>query len=107
MTQDVLQQLSTILEQRKGADPATSYVAKLYAGGIDLIRKKIGEEATEVVIAAGQPDDAAFIHEVADLWFHAMVALAARNLDCDAVLAELGRRFGVSGIEEKASRQGQ
>lgn len=107
MHENILQQLTAILEQRKGADPASSYVAKLYAGGIDLIRKKIGEEATEVVIAAGQPDDGALIHEVADLWFHSMVALAARNLDAEAVLQELGRRFGVSGIEEKAARQGQ
>lgn len=107
MTADVLEQLARILEQRKGADPATSYVAKLYAGGLDLIRKKIGEEATEVVIAAGHEDDAALIHEVADLWFHSLVALAARNLSHEAVLAELGRRFGVSGIEEKASRRGQ
>lgn len=107
MTADVLEQLARILEQRKGADPATSYVAKLYAGGLDLIRKKIGEEATEVVIAAGHDDDAALIHEVADLWFHSLVALAARNLSHEAVLAELGRRFGVSGIEEKASRRGQ
>ncbi len=107
MTAEVLEQLAAILEQRKGADPATSYVAKLYAGGLDLIRKKIGEEATEVVIAAGHDDDTALIHEVADLWFHTLVALAARELDHHAVLAELGRRFGVSGIEEKASRRGQ
>lgn len=107
MTADVLEQLAAILEQRKGADPATSYVAKLYAGGLDLIRKKIGEEATEVVIAAGHDDDTALIHELADLWFHTLVALAARNLSHEAVLAELGRRFGVSGIEEKASRRGQ
>ena len=107
MTAEVLEQLAAILEQRKGADPATSYVAKLYAGGLDLIRKKIGEEATEVVIAAGHDDDTALIHELADLWFHTLVALAARNLSHEAVLAELGRRFGVSGIEEKASRRGQ
>jgi phosphoribosyl-ATP pyrophosphohydrolase len=107
MEVDVLHQLAAILEQRKSADPGSSYVAKLYAGGMDLIRKKIGEEATEVVIAAGNEDDAALIHEVADLWFHSLVALAARNLGHEAVLAELGRRFGVSGIEEKASRRGQ
>lgn len=107
MEVDVLHQLATILEQRKSADPGSSYVAKLYAGGMDLIRKKIGEEATEVVIAAGNEDDAALIHEVADLWFHSLVALSARNLGHEAVLAELGRRFGVSGIEEKASRRGQ
>ena len=77
MNADVLEQLAAILEQRKGADPSTSYVAKLYAGGLDLVRKKIGEEATEVVIAAGHDDDTALIHEVADLWFHTLVALAA------------------------------
>lgn len=103
---DVLRQLEAILEQRKTADPAQSYVARLYAGGLDLIRKKIGEEATEVVIAAGHDDDAALVHEVADLWFHSLVALCARGLGHQAVLTELGRRFGVSGIEEKASRQG-
>ena len=107
MEVDVLHQLAAILEQRKSADPGSSYVAKLYAGGMDLIRKKIGEEATEVVIAAGNEDDAALIHEVADLWFHSLVALSARTLGHEAVLAELGRRFGVSGIEEKASRRGQ
>jgi len=107
MEVDVLHQLAAILEQRKSADPGSSYVAKLYAGGMDLIRKKSGEEATEVVIAAGNEDDAALIHEVADLWFHSLVALSARNLGHEAVLAELGRRFGVSGIEEKASRRGQ
>ena len=107
MEVDVLHQLAAILEQRKSAYPGSSYVAKLYAGGMDLIRKKIGEEATEVVIAAGNEDDAALIHEVADLWFHSLVALSARNLGHEAVLAELGRRFGVSGIEEKASRRGQ
>lgn len=104
MQTDVLSELARILESRKQADPGQSYVARLYAGGMDVIRKKIGEEATEVVIAAGQPDDGALIHEVADLWFHTLVALAARGLDHADVLAELARRFGVSGLEEKASR---
>jgi phosphoribosyl-ATP pyrophosphohydrolase len=107
MQTDVLTALARILEERKSADPAQSYVARLYAGGMDLIRKKVGEEATEVVIAAGHDDDGALIREVADLWFHTLVALAARGLDHEAVLAELARRFGVSGIEEKASRPGQ
>ena len=102
---EILQHLALILEQRKSADPAKSYVARLYAGGLDLIRKKIGEEATEVVIAAGHDDDAALIHEVADLWFHLLVALSARGIGYESVLAELGRRFGISGVEEKASRQ--
>lgn len=107
MQTDVLAELARILESRKQADPAQSYVARLYAGGIDTIRKKIGEEATEVVIAAGQDDDSALVHEIADLWFHTLVALAARGLDHAAVLAELARRFGVSGLEEKASRPAQ
>ncbi len=107
MQTDVLAALARILEERKSADPAQSYVARLYASGIDLIRKKIGEEATEVVIAAGHDDDGALVREVADLWFHTLVALAARGLDHEAVLAELARRFGVSGIEEKASRPGR
>ena len=107
MQTDVLTALARILEERKSADPAQSYVARLYAGGMDLIRKKVGEEATEVVIAAGHADDGALIREVADLWFHTLVALAARGLDHEAVLADLARRFGVSGIEEKASRPGQ
>jgi len=107
MQTEVLTALARILEERKSADPAQSYVARLYAGGMDLIRKKVGEEATEVVIAAGHDDDGALVREVADLWFHTLVALAARGLDHEAVLAELARRFGVSGIEEKASRPGQ
>ena len=107
MQTDVLTALARILEERKSADPAQSYVARLYAGGMDLIRKKVGEEATEVVIAAGHDDDGALVREVADLWFHTLVTLAARGLDHEAVLAELARRFGVSGIEEKASRPGQ
>ena len=104
---DILDRLADIIESRKGGDPDSSYVARLLQRGEDAILKKIGEEATEVVIAAGHADDAALIHEVADLWFHTLVALAARGLDHAAVLAELARRFGVSGIEEKASRPGQ
>jgi phosphoribosyl-ATP pyrophosphohydrolase len=79
-------------------------VAKLYAKGLDAILKKIGEEATETVMAAkdGVPDK--IIYEVADLWFHSMVLLAHQGLSPDQVLAELQRRFGLSGLEEKASR---
>lgn len=104
MTDDVLNRLSKVLEQRKGADPARSYVGALYQGGLDKILKKIGEEATEVVIAAGRGDKAAIVHEIADLWFHTLVTLAYCEIDYHAVLAELERRAGVSGIEEKASR---
>ena len=102
---DVLQRLSDILEERKGADPDSSYVAKLYRKGLDAILKKIGEEATETVMAAkdGEPDK--IVYEVADLWFQTLVLLAQQGLGPDAVLAELDRRFGLSGLEEKAQRQ--
>jgi phosphoribosyl-ATP pyrophosphohydrolase len=101
---DVLNQLAQVLEQRKHADPDSSYVAKLYAKGLDAILKKIGEEATETVMAAkdGQADK--IVYETADLWFHCMVLLAQQGLGPDDVLAELQRRFGLSGLEEKASR---
>ena len=103
----VLARVADVIESRRGADPGQSYVARLLARAPDAILKKVGEEATEVVIAAGHDDDGALIREVADLWFHTLVALAARGLDHEAVLVELARRFGVSGIEEKASRPGQ
>jgi phosphoribosyl-ATP pyrophosphohydrolase len=101
---DTLNKLHTVLLQRKDADPASSYVASLYDAGIDKILKKIGEEATETVIAAkgGQADE--IIYEMADLWFHSLVLLAQQNLDPQQVLDELDRRFGLSGLEEKASR---
>lgn len=107
MSADILNQLAIILEQRKEADPATSYVASLHAAGMDRIRKKIGEEATEVVIAAGHDDPLALVREMADLWFHCLVALSHRGIAPGQVLEELARRLGRSGIEEKASRQGQ
>ena len=102
---DVLERLSRILEERKQADPESSYVAKLYAEGLDAILKKIGEEATETLMAAkdGVPDR--IVHEVADLWFHTLVLLAQQGLGPKAVLAELNRRFGVPGLQEKARRQ--
>jgi phosphoribosyl-ATP pyrophosphohydrolase len=103
---DILQQLSEVLEQRKGADPASSYVAGLYAKGLDAILKKIGEEATETVIAAKGGDAQQIIYETADLWFHTLIMLAQQGLGPQAVLEELQRRFGLSGIEEK-SRRGQ
>jgi phosphoribosyl-ATP pyrophosphohydrolase len=101
---DVLQRLAEVLEERKGADPDSSYVAGLYAKGLDKILKKIGEEATETVMAAKDGDAEHIVYEVADLWFHSMVLLAQQGLGPDAVLAELDRRFGLSGLEEKASR---
>jgi phosphoribosyl-ATP pyrophosphohydrolase len=101
---DILQQLAEVLEQRKSQDPDKSYVAKLYAKGLDAILKKIGEEATETVIAAKGGDQGQIVYEMADLWFHCLVLLAQQGLGPEAVLNELRRRFGLSGIEEKASR---
>ncbi len=101
---DVLQQLALILEQRKQEAADKSYVASLYAKGLDSILKKIGEEATETVIAAKDGDKKQIIYETADLWFHCMVLLADQGLGPDDVLQELQRRFGLSGLEEKAQR---
>jgi len=103
---DTLSRLSDVLEARKGADPSSSYVAKLYGKGLDSILKKIGEEATETVMAAKDGDRDKLVYEVADLWFHSLVLLANEGLHPDAVLAELDRRFGLSGLAEKASRPG-
>lgn len=100
----ILQQLTQVLEERKNADPQSSYVAKLYDKGLDGILKKIGEEATETVMAAKDADPDKIIYETADLWFHCMVLLANQGLSAEDVLNELARRFGLSGIEEKASR---
>lgn len=102
---DVLQRLAEVLEQRKQADAESSYVAKLYHKGQDAILKKIGEEATETVMAAKDGDKQKIIYEVADLWFHCMVLLAQQNLKPQDVLNELDRRFGLSGIAEKAARK--
>ena len=103
---DTLQQLAAVLEQRKQEPADKSYVASLYAKGLDTILKKIGEEATETVIAAKGGDRDQIIYETADLWFHCMVMLADQGLGPEHVLAELQRRFGLSGLEEKAQRQG-
>ena len=105
MTNDVLSKLSETLESRKNAAPDSSYVASLYDKGLDEILKKIGEEATEVVIAAKSGEKTAIIHETADLWFHTLVMLAQQGLSPDDILSELARRFGLSGLEEKASRK--
>ncbi len=101
---DILTRLAAVLESRKGADPGSSYVAGLYARGLDAILKKIGEEATEVVIAGKAGGRDQLVHEIADLWFHTLVLLAHRGAKPDDVLAELERRFGESGLEEKAKR---
>lgn len=101
---DILIELARVLEERKSANPEDSYVAKLYGKGLDAILKKIGEEATETVMAAKEGDKDQVVHEIADLWFHTLVLLAQQGLGPDDVLNELARRFGISGIEEKASR---
>ena len=102
---DTLSKLAEVLEERKQADPDSSYVAKLYSKGLDAILKKIGEEATETVMAAKDGVPEKIIYETADLWFHCMVLLAQQGLKPGDVLTELERRFGLSGLEEKASRQ--
>ena len=101
---DTLNRLAELLEQRKSADPQTSYVAKLYAKGMDSILKKVGEEATETIIAAKNGDNEHLIYETADLWFHTLVMLAQAGLKPQDILDELARREGLSGLEEKASR---
>ena len=102
---DILNQLAAVLEERKSQSPQQSYVASLYAKGLDHILKKIGEEAVETVIAAkdGEPDK--IVYEMADLWFHCMVALAHYGLSPADVINELSRREGLSGLEEKALRK--
>ncbi len=102
--QEILNRLSELLEARKAADPSTSYVAKLYSKGMDSILKKVGEEATETVIAAKNGDKAQIIYETADLWFHTLIMLAKADLGPDDILKELARREGLSGIAEKESR---
>ena len=113
-TQDSLARLAAVIESRKpahGGDPATSYVARLLRKGPDAFLKKIGEEATEVVMAAKDVDHGAepgkLLYEVADLWFHSMVALAHYGLSPADVVAELERREGLSGLQEKAQRSAQ
>jgi phosphoribosyl-ATP pyrophosphohydrolase len=102
---NVLTRIAQTLEARKGAEAGSSYVASLYAKGQDAILKKIGEEATETVLAAKGGDKLALVRETADLWFHCLVMLAHAGLGPDDVLAELRRREGISGIDEKAARK--
>lgn len=102
---DVLARLAAVVAQRRGGDPDKSYVARLFAKGPDAILKKIGEEATETVMAAKDGEPARIVAEMADLWFHAMVALAAFDLKPQDVLDELARREGLSGLEEFALRK--
>ena len=104
MSNDILQRLTETIKARKQATPDTSYVAKLFNKGENAILKKIGEEATEVLLAAKGGDKTHLVYETADLWFHCMVLLAQHDLSAEDVLNELARREGISGIAEKASR---
>ena len=105
---DIMQELSRILEERQGADPASSYVAQLHSAGLNKILEKVGEEATETIIAAkdapGSSDNTELIRETADLWFHTMVLLRHLGASPMEVLEELERRLGTSGLTEKAAR---
>src|SRR6185503_11501681 len=101
---DVLEDLYATLQQRKRADASSSYVAKLYSEGVDKILKKVGEEAAETIIAAKGSDRGALVHELADLWFHSLVLMAAKDIPLADLTTELARRRGRSGLEEKASR---
>ena len=102
---DTLTRLAAVIEARKAGDPATSYVARLFHKGTDAILKKIGEEATEVVMACKDGEPERIVGEVADLWFHSMLALNAFGLAPADVIAELERREGTSGLEEFAARK--
>lgn len=105
---DILSELDKVLEQRKLESPESSYVSSLYHKGLDKILKKVGEEATEVIMAAKDDecseDKAHLVYEVADLWFHTMILLAQKGLSSQDITQELERRFGLSGHEEKANR---
>jgi phosphoribosyl-ATP pyrophosphohydrolase len=104
-SQDILEHLAAVIEQRKGGDPEKSYVARLFHKGTDAILKKVGEEATETVMAAKDGDKQKIVYEVADLWFHSMIALSHFGLKPADVLSELQRREGLSGLEEFAARK--
>lgn len=108
-TLDILDRLSHVIAERRGADPQTSYVARLAAKGEDAALKKVGEEAAEFIMAAKDAarggDAARLVAEAADLWFHTLIALSAHDLCASDVARELARREGVSGIAEKAARQ--
>ena len=104
-SQDTLARLASIIDSRRGGDPEKSYVARLLSKGPDAVLKKIGEEATEVVLAAKNGDPGGIVAEVADLWFHTLVVLSAHGLKPADVLAELERREGLSGLDEFALRK--
>ena len=102
---DILERLADVVESRKSGDPEKSYVSRLFARGPDAILKKVGEESTETVIAAKGGSRAQIVHETADLWFHCLVMLGWHGIPVAEVLAELERREGRSGIDEKKSRE--
>jgi phosphoribosyl-ATP pyrophosphohydrolase len=104
---DTLARLAAVIESRRGGDPDKSYVARLFSKGADAMLKKVGEEATEVVMAAKDGGGPKLVGEVADLWFHTMIVLAAHGLTPADVLAELRRREGLSGLDEWASRKAE
>ncbi|AYQ56175.1 Phosphoribosyl-ATP pyrophosphatase [Bathymodiolus thermophilus thioautotrophic gill symbiont] len=101
---DILKKLEHILEQRKSAEAEDSYVALLYHKGLDEILKKIGEESAEVIIAAKGGEQEKIIYEVADLWFHTLVLLRHKDIEINEITQELSKRFGLSGLQEKANR---
>jgi len=101
---DTLKTLAAVIESRKTASADTSYVASLFEKGMNAILKKVGEEATETIVAAKEDSNSQLVHETADLWFHTLVMLSARGLGPADVLSELERRFELSGLEEKAAR---
>ena len=105
MSNDILQRLTETIETRRGRTDGASYVGQLFHKGEDAILKKVGEEATEVLLAAKSGNKQALIYETADLWFHCMVLLAQHDLSAAEVLQELARREGVSGVDEKAARE--
>ncbi|RZT95159.1 phosphoribosyl-ATP diphosphatase [Rivibacter subsaxonicus] len=102
---DTLERLADVIDQRRAGDPDKSYVARLFQKGGDAILKKVGEEATELVMAAKDADRQKIVYETADLWFHSMLALAQHGIRPAEVLAELERREGLSGLEEFALRK--
>ena len=102
---ETLERIAAVIEERKRGDTTTSYVAQLLHEGEDAVLKKVGEEATEVILAAKSGEPLSLVRETADLWFHCMILLARRSLGPADVLAELHRREGISGIDEKAARK--
>jgi phosphoribosyl-ATP pyrophosphohydrolase len=102
---ETLERIARAIKERKSGDPAKSYVAKLFAQGDDVMLKKIGEEATETVLAAKGGDRLHLVREITDLWFHCMIVLERHGLGPHDVLAEMQRREGISGIDEKAARK--